>query len=185
MFCNSSLAITLKTQELFKFLKLKLKLQCTPTAMLASLTHPCSGALVTWYEPTYKGLLFSPFSHVGPSPLCMVLEFHFSCAGDGRGGGVLSSNPLASTFPGANRIWIVFGWRPNRAANGTACPWLLCVLVGHISWWCCLLSNYLFGWGWGAVYVPSPPKYYALWPLYVHLCITLRSWPWWRMTWPI
>ncbi len=29
---------TLKTRELFKFSKLKLKLQCTPTAMLASLT---------------------------------------------------------------------------------------------------------------------------------------------------
>ncbi len=38
MFCNSLLAKTLKTWELFNFSKLKLKLQCTPTAMLASLT---------------------------------------------------------------------------------------------------------------------------------------------------
>jgi hypothetical protein len=33
-----------ENSRIVKFLNLKLKLQCTPTAMLASLTHPCSGA---------------------------------------------------------------------------------------------------------------------------------------------
>ncbi len=44
MFCKLLACKNLKTQELFKLSNLKLKLQCTPTAMLASLTHPCSGA---------------------------------------------------------------------------------------------------------------------------------------------
>jgi hypothetical protein len=38
MFCKLLACKNLKTQELFKFLNLKLKLQCTPTAMLTSLT---------------------------------------------------------------------------------------------------------------------------------------------------
>ncbi len=118
-----------------------------------------------------------PSFFVDPEPLCMVLESHFSCYGDGRGGGVLSNNLLASMSPGANKIWIVFDWCPNHAANGNACPWLLCVLVEHVSWWCRPLSNYLFGWEWGVVYVPSPPKYYALQPLFVHWCIMLQSRP--------
>ncbi len=38
MFCKLLACKNLKTWELFKFLNIKLKLQCTPTAMLASLT---------------------------------------------------------------------------------------------------------------------------------------------------
>jgi hypothetical protein len=39
MFCKLLACKNLKTQEWFKFSNLKLKLQCTPTAMLASLTE--------------------------------------------------------------------------------------------------------------------------------------------------
>jgi hypothetical protein len=34
----------------------------------------------------------------------MVLESHLLFGGDGRGGDVLSSNPLAATSPGANKL---------------------------------------------------------------------------------
>ncbi len=39
MFCKLLACKNLKTWELFKFLNLKVKLQCTPTSILASLTY--------------------------------------------------------------------------------------------------------------------------------------------------
>jgi len=113
----------------------------------------------------------------------MVLESHLLIGGDGRGSDVLSSNPPAVTSPGANKIGIVFGLCFDRAANGTACPWLLCFLAGLVSLWCFPLLNCLFGQGWGAEDVPLPLKYLILLPLCVHLCIMHRSWLRRRMTW--
>ena len=62
MFCKLLPCKNPKTWELLKFLKLKLKLQCTPTALLASLTHPCSGAFGDLVWTYLRGLvIFSIF----------------------------------------------------------------------------------------------------------------------------
>ena len=51
----------------------------------------------------------------------------------GRGGGALSSNPLAVMRLVASRNGIVFVAPRNLTASGNAYPWLLCILVEHIS----------------------------------------------------
>ena len=65
--------------------------------------------LLVPHELTYVySSSFSSFPG-NPSPLCMVLESHFVFGGEGKGGDVLSSNPLAATSPGTNKIGIGFG----------------------------------------------------------------------------
>ncbi len=155
----------------------------TPTAMLANLTHPCSGAFCDLELLLNKEKLtgFLPTSSENSQPHHMVLESLYACDDDGRGNGVSSNNPLASMFLGANKIWIVFDWLPYHAANENAYPWLLCALVEHVSWRCCPLSNCLFG---QVAYGPFPLKYCAPQPLFVRWFIMpksrlrpLRTWP--------
>ena len=74
--------------------------------MLASLTHPCSGAFCDLELPPsrYRNLL--DFCHLLPKIQnhiiwCENLTLHVM-----GGNGFSSNNALASMFPGANKIWI-------------------------------------------------------------------------------
>jgi hypothetical protein len=111
------------------------------------------------------------FSPSTPSPLCKAWGSHFSCCGDGQANDASSNNPLVADCRGASQTKIAFDLHLGRVANGTSCPWLLFVLVKPANWWCRLRSSCLFGRGWGVlVDVPSPPRYFILPPLCVHLC---------------
>ena len=97
---------------------------------------------------------------VAPSTSSTVSVFHFACCDDGRDDGVSTNSRLCWGLPATRKIWIVLGWLTNYAASGISCPWLLCVLALHVSWWSHLWLSCLFALVWVAADGPSPPEYF-------------------------